>query len=84
MQMQETSKYAWHLFMEMKAHRPLGGRGACTSPCREDIGARASIRTCTFACMSDCSYLFGNARAIQDLSIDNTEFLFAEAHQMSH
>ena len=55
-----------------------------SSPCREEIGARASSRTCTFVCMSDCSYLFEIARAIQDLPIRNKEFLFAEARQMSH
>ena len=54
------------------------------SPRREEIGARASIRMCAFVCMSDCSYLFEIARAIQDLSIRNTEFLFAEARQTSH
>ena len=35
------------------------------------------IRTCISVCMSDSSYLFGTASAIQDLSICNTEFLFA-------
>ena len=58
--------------------------GINSSPCREEIGARASIRTCAFARMSDCSYLFGIARAIQDLSIRTTEFLFAEGRKMFH
>ena len=49
------------------------------SPCREEIRARASIRACAFVCMSDCSYLFGIARASRDLFIRNTEFIFAEA-----
>ena len=47
------------------------------SRCREEIGARASIRTCTIVCTSDCSYLFRIACAMP-------EFLFAEARQMSH
>ena len=54
------------------------------SPCREEIGARASIRTCTFVCTSDCSYFFRIACAIQNFSIRNIEFHFAEACQMSH
>ena len=36
------------------------------SPCSKEIGAPASIRTCTFVCTSDCSFLLGIARAIQD------------------
>ena len=47
-------------------------------------GARASILKCSLVCMSDCFCLFGIARAIKDLSIKNTEFLVAEARQMSH
>ena len=50
----------------------------------EEIGAQASICTYTLICIRDCSCLFGTARAIQDLSICNTEFLFVEACQMSH
>ena len=34
---------------------------------------------CTLACTSDCSYLIGIPRVIQDLFIHNTEFLVAEA-----
>ena len=34
--------------------------------------------------MSDCSQLFGMARAIQDLCIRNTELLVAEACQLPH
>ena len=50
----------------------------------KEIGACASFRMCALVCMSDCSYLFGTARAIHDLSIRYTEFLVAETYQMSH
>ena len=56
----------------------------CFSACREEIGARSSIRTCTFVCMSDCSYLLGTARAIKDSSFRDIQFLFADACQISH
>ena len=52
-------------------------------PCLEEIGARASIRTCTLVCKSDCFLSFEIACAFQDLCIGNTEFLVAEACQMS-
>ena len=54
------------------------------SPRPEEIGARASIHTCALVCMSDCSSLFGMACTIQNLCIQNTEFLVAEACQVSH
>ena len=54
------------------------------NPSPEEIGARALIRTCTLVCTSDCSYLFGFARAIQDYCIHKREFLVAEACQIFH
>ena len=54
------------------------------SPCPEEIGARASVRTCTLVCTSDFSYLFGFARVIQDLRIRKREFLVVEACQIFH
>ena len=54
------------------------------SLCPEEIGARASFRKCTLVCTNDCSYLFGFARAIQDLCIRKREFLVAEACQIFH
>ena len=35
--------------------------------CPEKIGARAPVFMCSRVCTNDCSYLFGIARAIQDL-----------------
>ena len=61
------------------AHFGVGG-----SLCLEEIGARASIHTCAVFCTRDCSQLFGNECVIQDLCIQNTEFLAAETCQMSH
>ena len=52
------------------------------SPCPEEISARAC--TYTLVCTNDCSYLFGFARAIQDLCIRKREFLVAEACQIFH
>ena len=59
-------------------------RANICSPCTREIGARAPIRGCALVCASDCPYLFGMARAMQDLRIRNTERLSAEACQMSH
>ena len=44
--------------------------------------AEASIRLRALIFTSDCSLLFGIARAIQDLRIRDTELLFAEASSM--
>ena len=45
------------------------------SPCSEEINAKESSRTCAYVCRSDCSKLFGIARAIQDLNFQNTKSL---------
>ena len=49
-------------------------------PKPEETGARAAIRECALV----CTYLFGIARAIQELRIQNTEFLVTGACQTSH
>ena len=55
-----------------------------SSPSKEEIGAKTSIRACIFVCTSDRSYLFGNASAIQDKCIQNKKILVADAFQVSH
>ena len=45
------------------------------SPCPEENGARASNCTCAWLCTSDSSEMFGDARAIEDSHIPDTNLM---------
>ena len=53
------------------------------SPCLDEIGAKVAICMHALVFTSNCSYLFGIAHTIQDLCIQNIEFLATEEGTVS-